>query len=317
MTEKQESPVYNQEYGITKGYLQKKEIFLKPVGGKSLTLMTKEKGNNPVHGFMYEDAIVDRCLPMNERMQYYNPFKNEDEQKFFEAMLGVDLSLNPNKETCLWNVGKDLTTRLRFEVNAMVKTIGYKFDMLKPEDVIKYKVAKMQWDMVSSTDEIKPHHTWILIDKETEDTSKMNSANDLMEAYTEFGGMKQHVEKMKEFLGLYILENKLSEGIPANMTQNAFIVRLQQIIEKDMKGFLKIAKDEDKEYKILLSKAIKAGAINKTGVNGFELPGLGKWDYDQTVEMLKLFKKKRDEDDTYDQLLARIDLSEGNIPGKK
>jgi hypothetical protein len=316
MAKEQGEIVYNLEYGISKGYLQKKVIYLKPVGNKNLTLTTKEKGNNQIHGFMYEDAIIDRCLPMNERMQYYDPFKNDDEKKFFEAMLGVDFSLNPNKENCIWNVGKDLTTRLRFEVNALVKTIGYKFDMMKPEDVIKYKVAKMQWDMVPSTEEIKPHHTWVLIDKEIEETSKMDAAKDFMEAYMAFGAIEQHVDKMREFLNLYILANKISETIPDNMTQNALIVRLKQIIDKDMKGFLEIVRDADKEFKLLLLKAIKAGAITKTGVNGFDFPGVGKWDYNQAIDMLKLYKTKREEDETYDTLIARIDLANGELPGK-
>jgi hypothetical protein len=308
--------VYDLEYGYSKGYIQKKLVYLKPVGNKFLTLMLKEK-NNPVHGFMYEGSRIDWCLPMNERQQYYDPFKDDDEKKFFEAQLRVSFDLNHNKPDCIWNCGLDLTTRVVFEVDANIKTIGYKFDLNKPADVIKYKVAKMQYNVGTSDKEVRPHHTWILIDKETEDTAKLDITNDSIEIYKALGAMEQHVDKMREFLNLYIIENKLSEEIPANMTQNAFKVRLQQIIDKDKKGFLAVVRDENKEYKLLLISAIKAGAINKLGVNGFELPGVGKWDYMQAIEALKLYKKKRDEDETYDQLLARIDLANGVLPSKK
>lgn len=320
MTSTKESVVYDFEYGMQKGYLQKKIVYLKPISGKKLTLTTKNKES--IHNFMYEGAIIDWCLPMDETWKYFDPFTkivdgkkvhNDDEQKFFEAMLGEDLHLNHTKPNCFWNVGLEgQVARLRFEVDPTIKSIGYKFDLSVPQDVIKYKIAKFQYNVIPSTKTPQDHHVWVLIDKEEEEKAISKSTQDVVEAYMAVGALSQSAEKAKEFLELYFMSKKQSKSIPKDITLDGLTNQLRQLVDSNAKDFAKIYNDPDKEYKLLLLRGIKCGAITKSGVNSYEIPngGLGVASLEETIDWLKVKKKTRDTTDDYEKLINRIEIAE-------
>ena len=53
MTETKEKATI--ELGLKKGYLRNQKVYLKPIEGKNLTVITAVKGvNNPINGFMCE-----------------------------------------------------------------------------------------------------------------------------------------------------------------------------------------------------------------------------------------------------------------------
>jgi hypothetical protein len=320
MTSTQESIVYDLEYGMQKGYLQKKIVFLKPIPNKKLTLTNKDRQS--IHNFMYEGAIIDWCLPMDETWKYFDPFTkkvdgkevhDQDEQKFFEAMLGEDLHLNHSKADCFWNVGREgQVARVRFEVDPTIKAIGYKFDLSVPQDVIKYKIAKMQYNVISSTQTPQSHHVWMLVDKDEEEKAVSKATQNIVEAYIALGKLSENAEKAKEFLELYFMTKKQNKSVPGNITLDGLTTQLRNLVDLNAKEFAAIYNDPDKDIKLLLLRGIKCGAITKSGVNSYEIPnsGLGVATLEETIDSLKVAKKNRDTDDNYDKLIARIELAE-------
>lgn len=291
---------------LKKEYLPNKIVYLKPVPGKDLTLTKKDKES--AHSFMYEDAIVEKCLPMDERMNYYNPFKDEQERKFFEEITGKNLALDYTSKDCAWNTGRN-SLKLRFQVTQAIKAFGYSFDLSKPYDNLKYKIAKMQPDIAESLSEAlsRPNFVWYLSDGEEEAQVESKAFDVNMKLYMELGSIRASKEKMSQLLQLYYMEFDLAKAVPKDITTNALESEIQIIIRDNGPKLLKVLEDPDKDIKILIYQGVEAGAIEKSGANSYHLSGSSDIEpYLEFVETIKHFKNIKNTDDTYGVLLQRI-----------
>lgn len=292
------------EDGIKKGFLKNKKVWLKPNPGKKLTLITS---TDTIHSFTYDGASYEWCLPQNNNLDYFNPFDSDEERFYFEDLLGKDLSTNRGP-SCFWN-SDNPDARVSLVVDASIREIGYELDLSNPNDVLRYKVLKMQHDVAPSWEKRndRMHYKWVLVDSEVEDTTKKKNADAKIEAYTFFGSIKEHKEKMVDFLTMYFMNTKRYEEVPDDMTTNALISHIETILEKDIKGFNDTASDKDKETKLLIIKGVKIGAIEKYGVNSYGFPGDHKWSLGEFIDILKSYKENQDEQ--YLKLIARLDIS--------
>lgn len=299
------------EFGLKEGYLKNKEVWLKPIPDKNMTLITQDKRNS-IHAFMYEGATIEWCVPVNERLDLYDPFaskdkkgSNEDERAYFEGMLGLNLKITSSPD-CYWRTDK---AKVKITKDASVMQMGVRFDMSNPEDVIRIKILGMQRDIAPNWEEKdnRPHYKWVLVDAEIVDNKKKKDTDSLVEAFTHFGSIKESLEKMKDFLTIYYMTNKEFKEVPANATSTFLQNELRDIIDNNRDKYLEIVDDPDKDMKLLILKGIGVGAIQKIGVNAYAFPGDSKkYTLEQLINHLNLAKENSD--DIYMQVVAQIDM---------
>lgn len=294
------------EKAFEKGYLQDKEVFLRPMLGKNTTLITKDPLS--AHSFMYEGAQLDFCLPQNERLDYFNPFKSTEERKFFEVQLGRDLNhINRNDPTCFWHSNN---FQVSITVTSEIKNMGYKLDMRNPIDVLRFKVLELQYDVAPNMEAVdsRPmsHWKWVLVSSEYRDTSKAKIAESKINAYKAFAKMEDHVGKMVEFLNLYFANNKMMQEVADNTSITALKSMIEDIVTTNIKSFISTIEDTNYEVKSLIIKGWKAGALQKHGVNSFSFPGGLKYQFDEFADYVNLTKESQDED--YLKLIAHLNM---------
>lgn len=307
---KEQQEIRNLHAEQKKKFLPNKEVWLKPVPGKDLTMIKADK-NFSAHSFMYEGAIVEKWLTMDDRGNYFDPFDSEEEREFFEKETGRNLSLNWRDTTCAWNTSKD-GIKLRFNADEKFKKFGYRFNLNNVYDNLAYKVARRQRDIAHSLKEAKEksHFVFYLSDGAEENNQKRDEFNMNSKIYMEFGSMQNSKDKMKEFLELYYVTNKEPKEVPEGVSDDALKNEIQTLIDNFPTKVVNVLNDEDKEIKIFMLKGIKAGAIEKSGIDTFNLPGGSKYNLNEFLGFLKLLEKKKDTDDSYGKILHRIQIYE-------
>lgn len=299
------------EIGLEKGYLQDRKVFLIPIPGKRLTLVTKDPVS--AHSFMYEGATLDFCLPVNDRLDYFNPFDSEDEKKFFEKILETDLGFSGrfNDPKCFWS---SANFHISFTVDANIKSNGYELDLRNPTDVLRYKVLKMQYNIAPDMESVvnpltnRPHWQWVLKSSEYQDTSKSKLGLQKTKAYKFFGSIQDHQSKMVEFLNLFFANTKQNKEIAENTSISALNANIEEIIEQHLETFIQVIEDDELEIKTLILKGAKSGGIERHGLNSYSFPGGLKYTFDEFVDQVKAAKETQDE--YYLKLLAHFQTRE-------
>ena len=293
------------EYGFEKGYLQNKEVFLRPIPGKQQTLITKDVVS--AHSFMYEGAQLDFCLPTNDRHDYFNPFDSDDERIFFEKMIGRDLKAIFRDPNCFWH---DTTFKVSITVTSEIKNIGYRMDLRNPTDVLRYKLLKKQYDIAPDMESVEKrrmqHWKWVLVDSEYKDTSKAKAADSKINAYKAFAKMEDHTDKMVEFLNLYFANNKIMQEVADNTSITALKSMIEEIITTNIDNFIATTQDPKFEIKNLIIKGWKQGGIQKHGINSFSFPGGLKYNFEEFADYVQMVKDGQEEE--YLKLLAHLNM---------
>lgn len=289
------------EEAIAKGYLENRIVYLKPSPrkGKMVTEV------NHIAYFMYEGASINFVLPYeNNRKVLVNPFKDSEERKFFEQELAVDLNPYKTQEN-FW-----FKFRVTFTKSPISMNEGLKLDLSDPLDNLRYRVVKCN-DIVAPSWEQrtdKPSYKFALVDEHYEEEKASSDLKIYEEMFTFYGSIKNSTKKMKDFLNVYILETKQLKDIPEEADSKFLQREIKNVMDTDKNGFLRVAHDKDYDIKLFINKAVKAGAIDKHGVNSFSIPGIGtKWGLLEMVNYLKVLKKNTD--DTYLRIEAQIQMA--------
>ena len=287
------------EEAIKKGYLKDSIKVLKPIlkPGKMVT--------DPKHigYFMWEGASITYVLPQDSRGTLINPFTSDEERKFFEESLGLDLSTN-KKGNIFW----ENEMKVRISKDSTLMGDGIKFDMSDPMDNLRSRVLAVQDHIATSYDdkEQNPHKRFLLVDIAEQEKSTRNELTDNMESFTFFNTIKDSTKKMREFLSVYLNSKKLNKDVPSDTTAEWLTKEIYAVLKTDIKGFLEIATDTDYETKGIISKAVQAGSIVKSGVNTYQIVGEpDKRSYEETISHLKDLKKLQD--DIWLKILFSID----------
>ena len=287
----------SREEAIKRGYLENKTVILKPVprGGKII--------KDPVHVgyFMWEGVSLYMSLPLNSRGDLVNVFKDDEERKYFEYVLGVDLSVHKSRN----NYWRKFTVKVTKD--SMLMTFGKKYDMSDPMDNLRVRVLRAQ-EIVAETWEkrfSKGHYKFVLVDESHEEDQAEVSLNEMEQVFTFFGGIKASPKKMKEFLRAYLLETRSSKEVPDDAEKTWLIKEIKDVIDNDRTTFLRLTKDKNLEIKQFIASAVKIGAISKEGINKFVIPGEGvSYSFSEIVEFMK--KAKEGTDDIYLKIDTQI-----------
>ena len=291
----------SREEAFSKGYLENKKVYLKPVirGGKMVS--------SPEHVayFQYEGANNWFQLPKIQATGVLaNPFKDEAEKEFFEKALDVDLNIHKKKD----NFWHSFFVKVIKDYNLMHE--GYAFNLADPLDNIRYRVTKLQETVAPSweTKYNKGEYRFALVDENYEDEAEMNTTNKTIEAYTYLGSIQNSVSKMKDFLGVYYLEKKDMKLVPEDADREWLKKEVKKVIESEMDLALKIMADPDAKIKNFILQGVRTGSIIKSARNKYDLPGEGtSYTYEELVGYLG--KAEAIKADVYLKLKAQIEVS--------
>lgn len=284
------------------GYLEKKRVYLKPVirGGKMVT--------KPEHVayFQYEGASNWFALPLDERTNtLVNPFVSEEEQQYFEKRLDTDLGIYKKKPDNFWH-----SFFVKVTKDFALMSDGYVFNLADPLDNLRYRVTKLQPFVAPSWEERfdKAEYRFALVDEGYEDEVESDSANSKIEAYTFLGSIQNSATKMRDFLGIYLMQINSDKMAPVDADKKWLKTELKKIIEEDIKIVLSLINDPNWEIKKLIFDGILSDAVIKEGRNKYKLPGEG---VSNTYPELIAYLKKAEEvkSDVFLKLKAQVKMN--------
>lgn len=274
--------------GIKQGFLQDKKLILKPVT-RTYPLINDQKDH--VLYFMQDGATKFYVLPKNTYNEYVNVFSSEEEKQFFEDMLGVDLNIY-NKVDNFWEKFVVKVTK-----NAKLMTQGETFDMSDPLDNLRVRVLRLYPDITEGWENRynKPRSKFCLVDSDYTSVETNKEMDILEEIWTFRGEIKNSPKKLRDFLSMYYLVKKSTKSVPSDFTVEQLNNEMKQIIEKDKSTVYSLIKDEDKDIKLMISRAVRCGAIERKGVTGYLIPGdTAEHNFNDLVKYLKLLKEESD-----------------------
>jgi hypothetical protein len=143
---------------------------------------------------------------------------------------------------------------------------GHVFDLSDPIDNLSYRVVKANSNLVAPTWEDRyesGEYRFALRDEDYIDTQRSRKADLYTDAYTFLAKIKTSKVKMYDFLSVYWMQNSKSKRPSEGADTDVYTGMLQEIIENDVTGFLKVAKDKNYQTKILILKALSVGLIHK------------------------------------------------------
>lgn len=255
-SKKQIKSVQKQESELSGGYvscLRNERITVRYIPRESGMI------TNPKHVFfggMAENATRTFTVPILESNgQFINVLTNE-EKVFLEEVMGLEynsLSIY-KKENNFW---ENYTVRLTKSETFL--------DLKNPDDYIKYKVLLANRDYIAGSlqelqDRPKATYQYVLV-SEIDETKQANlKLNATMEAYMEFGKVKEDVDILR-----IIIETLDGRPTSPNSKLDFLQTQANKLIQADSKLFLKTVKDPYLNTKVLIKKSIEAGLIFKRG----------------------------------------------------
>lgn len=208
--------------------------------------------------FLFGTASLTYVLPKDRQNNLVNPFESEGEQEWLENQLDLDLNHHKSKEN-YWR-------KHRVKLTKTPRTL----DLSNPKDYLDYVILRANRKYIAPDGDSAfklATYRYALIKEEYKTNNKAKKADQEIEAFMELGKMKDNSTAMVNFLKVY------GKRVASTSKKEFLVSELRNIIENDVEGFLTIAHDrENYEMKLLISDAVEAGAIKKSG-RKYTLPG--------------------------------------------
>jgi hypothetical protein len=208
-----------------------------------------------LYGGMADEAIRTYTVPRLRSGAYVNVL-TDDEKDFLEDYMGLEknsLSIHRKND----NYWDNLFVPLRKQPNYL--------DLSDPNDYIKYKVLLANKDYIADSlqtleDRKKATYQYVLVE-EGEETSKANrNMSFTMQAYMEFGKYQDDYDTLRVLVE--ILDGKpISNRVKIEYLKE----KINNLIQKDAKVFVRTIQDSLLPTKVLIKKAIEAGIISNRG----------------------------------------------------
>lgn len=290
----------SKEEAIKKGYLQNKKVYLKPVirGGKMIT--------SPEHVayFQYEGAGNWFQLPKNKLGSLVSPFNSEEEKRFFEEYLDIDLNVNKKKDN-FWHT---FFVKVIKDYNLMHE--GYVFNLADPLDNLRYRITKLQshvapnWESRTS----RPEYRFALVEEGYAEEKEQNETNKTIEAFTYLGSIQNSARAMKDFLGVYYMEKHELRNVPEDAEKEWLKKEVRKVIDNEVDLALKIINDPAAKIKNFILQGIRSGAIIKSARNKYDIPGEGvSYTYNELIAYLTSAEEIKA--DVYLKIAAQIKVT--------
>lgn len=219
--------------------------------------------------FLFGTGSRDYVLPMDRQGNLINPFSSDEEKQWLEKTLDVDLNFYKKTDN-FWH-------RFKVSLGKSQRTL----DLTNPQDYLDYLVLNSNKHLFApvgtKTTDYLQSQRYALIKTEdvvAENAKRVNLKN---EAYKAFGKMEDNKEEMVNFLKIYgqvtVNQDRKKTKVTLNTKRELLVELIDEIIEKDINGFLNIIRNKDNyEITLLISNALEVGAITKEQRKYF-LPG--------------------------------------------
>lgn len=221
--------------------------------------------HNPKHilyGGMADTAIRVYTVPMKRDGTLTNVL-TDSEKEFLEDYLGLEANALSIYKRGYDEQGNPKNYWSNFQVR-LDKTDNY-LDLSKADDYIKYKVLLANDDFIAPSLDVlqsmpKVTYEFVIIRENEEAKASKKRLNSTMEAYMEFGKIRDDSNKLRVIL-------ETIDGRPMSKTTKPEVLedRINSLIQADAKMFLKVAQDKYLDTKILIKLAIEAGIISNRG----------------------------------------------------
>ena len=204
------------------------------------------------------DGAYDRfVVPVLSNGRYKNVLTN-NEKDYLERALGLDdnaLSIYKT-ENNYWE---------NYSVTIQNAKEGMFLDLSDPEDYIKYKVLLANSDLIAASvqervDRPKATYKYELVRTVEENTLASAKVDARKQSYKEFDKIDGDYDTMRVLV-------ELMDGRPygTNTSIEFFRNRIDSLIQKDPKAFLREVTDPQLHAKVLIRRGTEVGALNKRG----------------------------------------------------
>jgi len=283
------------------GYLEDKVICLKPSprGGKMV--------NDPKHiaYFMMDGATTSFCLPRNNRGDLVSVFKDTDERKFFEGILGLDLN-----ESKPGNYFEKMSVSVVKDPALMY--VGYKFKMNDPMDNLRYRIVAKNPTVAPSWEQRldRVEYRWGLVDESKMNEEAEKTFDSQQELWMYLGKIGDDVPKLRKVLMVYYSSIGSSQKIPIDVKKQTLMQDFNTIAatKEGREKFMSIVNGNLFKSKLFVLQAMEVGAIKKDGVDTYMFTG-----DEMTFTFNGIAEKINDlqqiDDDLYFKIKDQIDKS--------
>ena len=216
----------------------------------------KEGGmvTNPKHvlfGGMAEGATRTFVVPRLRSGSFVNVLTNE-EKSYLEEVMGYEYgALSSLKKVN--NFWENVSVRLTKQDNYL--------NLSSPDDYIKYKVLLANKDYIAPSlqalqDEPKATYQFVIIAEGEENKQARDNMSTVMKCYKEYGKVENDAYTLR-----VIIEAIDGRNTAPNSKLEFLQGKINNLIQANSKLFLKVITDPYLNTKVLIKKAVEAGAI--------------------------------------------------------
>lgn len=221
-------------------------------------------GDNPKHvlaGGMAENSVRTFVVPLLSTGAYVNVLTN-NEKEYLEQALGLEYNAMSiyKKDNNFWSDANP---------NGINKVMLHKQDnilnLADPVDYIKYKILLANKNLIAPSlqvlqDKPKATYQYVIISENEETKYAKSGMNNTMLCYKEFGKIEDDKDKLR-----MIVEIITGRPTAPNTKIEVLQTKINELIQKDSRMFLKIITDEYLDTKVLIKRGLEAGLIVKRG----------------------------------------------------
>lgn len=206
---------------------------------------------------LFGNATIKFRLPLDRYGNLLDPFESQDERKWLEKELDLDLNHHKQKEN-QWH-----KLSLSLAKNPITLHLN------DPKQYLQYVIARANANQIakSADAQITKQHRYVITSVDEDIKTESKSADLKIKCYMALGKLKDSKADMLNFLRVY------GKKVSPVSKEDFLLTELQKIIDEDTQGFLKTYEDKDSyEIKLLIADAVECGAVIKNG-RQYALPG--------------------------------------------